>query len=50
MSRRLDASYLAELVIEHQLSEEDAREIAQALVSEIPRSAFRLDRASASSN
>ena len=44
MSRRLDASYLAELVIDHQLSEEDAHAIAKALVSEIPRTAFRLDR------
>jgi len=43
MSRRLDASYLAELVIDHQLSEEDAHAIAKALVSEIPKAAFRLD-------
>jgi glucuronate isomerase len=42
MSRRLDASYLAELVLDHQLAEEEARTIAQALVGDIPRNAFRL--------
>jgi glucuronate isomerase len=42
MSRRLDASYLAELVLDHLLAEEEAREIARALVGEIPRAAFRL--------
>ena len=42
MSRRLDASYLAELVIDHQLTEDEARTIARALVGEIPRRAFRL--------
>jgi glucuronate isomerase len=42
MSRRLDAAYLAELVVTHQLSEQEAHSIARALVSEIPRTAFRL--------
>ncbi len=42
MSRRLDAAYLAELVIDHQLSETEARAIAKALVGDIPRKAFRL--------
>jgi glucuronate isomerase len=42
MSRRLDAAYLAGLVVDHQLSEEEAHTIARALVSEIPRTAFRL--------
>ena len=42
MSRRLDASYLAELVLDHQLAEQEAHTIAQALVGEIPRAAFRL--------
>jgi glucuronate isomerase len=42
MSRRLDASYLAELVITHQLSEQEAHAIARDLVSSIPRTAFRL--------
>ncbi len=42
MSRRLDASYLAELVIDHQLAEDEAHTIARALVGQIPRNAFRL--------
>jgi glucuronate isomerase len=42
MSRRLDANYLAELVVNHQLTEDEAHAIARALVGEIPRSAFRL--------
>ena len=42
MSRRLDASYLAELVIDHQLAEDEAHTIARALVGEIPRSVFHL--------
>ena len=42
MSRRLDAAYLAELVLDHQLAEEEAHTIARALVDEIPRAAFRL--------
>ena len=44
MSRRLDARYLAELVIDHQLTEPDAHAIAKALVSDIPRAVFRLGR------
>jgi glucuronate isomerase len=43
MSRRLDASYLAELVLDHQLQEAEAHAIARALVSDIPRAAFRLE-------
>ncbi len=43
MSRRLDARYLAELVVDDQLSEGEAMALAQALVGEIPRTAFRLD-------
>jgi glucuronate isomerase len=42
MSRRLDASYLAELVLDHQLDEDEAQMVARALVDEIPRRAFRL--------
>lgn len=42
MSRRLDARYLAELVLDHQLGEDEAHQIARALVDEIPRTAFRL--------
>ncbi len=42
MSRRLDARYLAELVVDHQLSQDEALTLAEALVDEIPRTAFRL--------
>ncbi|GAA1438768.1 glucuronate isomerase [Leifsonia poae] len=42
MSRRVDASYLSSLVVSHQLTEEDAFTIAGRLVSDIPRSTFRL--------
>lgn len=42
MSRRLDAAYLATLVAEHQLTEEDALEVARALVSTRPIETFRL--------
>lgn len=42
MSRRCDAAYLAQLVAEHQLSEDDAAAIAQDLVSTIPITTFRL--------
>jgi glucuronate isomerase len=42
MSRRLDAAYLAGLVVNRQLTEDDAHTISQALVSDIPRTAFRL--------
>jgi glucuronate isomerase len=43
MSRRLDASYLAELVLDHQLREAEAHAIARALVDDIPRATFRLE-------
>ncbi|GAA4145166.1 glucuronate isomerase [Leifsonia shinshuensis] len=42
MSRRVDASFLASLVVTHQLAEEDAFTIARRLVDEIPRATFRL--------
>jgi glucuronate isomerase len=42
MSRRLDAAYLASLVVDHQLAENEAHAVAMALVSDIPRAAFRL--------
>ncbi len=41
-SRRLDATYLAELVSEHQLEIDDAHSIMQALVRDIPHAVFRL--------
>jgi glucuronate isomerase len=42
MSRRVDASFLASLVVTHQLGEEDAFAIARRLVDDIPRATFRL--------
>lgn len=42
MSRRVDASFLASLVVTHQLAEEDAFAIAHRLVDDIPRGTFRL--------
>ena len=42
MSRRLDSSYLAELVMRHRLDEDEARAIAHDLVAVNPRRAFKL--------
>ena len=42
MSRRLDAAYLAELVTEHRLSEEEALATAHDLVTTIPKKVFKL--------
>jgi glucuronate isomerase len=42
MSRRLDAAYLATLVAEHRLAEDEALETAVDLVSAIPAEAFKL--------
>lgn len=42
MSRRLDAAYLAQLVAEHRLDEDEALETAIDLVTTIPVTAFKL--------
>jgi glucuronate isomerase len=42
MSRRLDSGYLAGLVAEHRLDEDEALEVAVDLVSTQPRAVFRL--------
>jgi glucuronate isomerase len=42
MSRRLDAGYLAQLVAEHRLSEEEAADTLHDLVVTIPRKVFKL--------
>lgn len=42
MSRRMDAAYLASLVVGHQLTEDDAFALATRLVDDIPRTTFRL--------
>jgi glucuronate isomerase len=42
MARRVDAGYLADLVVTHQISEEDAMRTASRIVSDIPRATFKL--------
>ena len=42
MSRRLDSVHLAELVVEHRLSEDEAAEVVHALVADNPRKVFSL--------
>jgi glucuronate isomerase len=42
MSRRLDSAYLAQLVAEHRLEEDEAFETAVDLVTSIPKQAFKL--------
>jgi glucuronate isomerase len=42
MSRRVDAGWLAQLVAEHQLDEEEAVTTARALVTDQPRQVFKL--------
>lgn len=44
ISRRADASFLAGLVMTHQISENEAANIATALVREIPARAFKLEK------
>jgi glucuronate isomerase len=42
MSRRMDAAYLATLVAEHRLDEDEALDVAVDLVSSVPTGAFKL--------
>ena len=42
MSRRLDSAYLAELVVQHRLDEDEAFETGTDLVTTIPRQVFKL--------
>ena len=44
MARRIDCAYLAELVCDHRLDEDEAREVAIDLTYRLVRSAYRLDR------
>ena len=46
MSRRIDAGYLARLVVEHRLSEDDAKRIATDLTYNLPKQTYRIDAAS----
>ena len=43
LSRRVDANYLAGLVARHQVTEDEAHEMARALAVGLARSAYRLD-------
>lgn len=42
MSRRLEAPYVARLVVEHRLAEEEAHEVMHQLVDAYPRTEFKL--------
>jgi glucuronate isomerase len=42
MSRRLDSAYLAQLVVEHRIEEDEALETAVDLVTSIPKHVFKL--------
>jgi len=42
MARRVDCSFLAKLVAEHQLDEDEAHEVAQDLAVRLARSAYKL--------
>jgi glucuronate isomerase len=42
MSRRLDAAFVARLVAEHRLDEDEAYEVVHELVDTNPRRAFKL--------
>jgi glucuronate isomerase len=42
MSRRIDAGYLAGLVADHRLTEDEALDTARALVIDVPAAAFKL--------
>ena len=43
MARRLDAGYLARLVAEHRLTEDEAMSVAVALAHDLARGAFKVD-------
>jgi glucuronate isomerase len=45
LARRMDCAFLAGLVAEHRLSEEDAGEIAADLAYRLPKRAYKLDQA-----
>ena len=42
MARRIDCAYLARLVAEHRLREEEAYEVASDLAYNLPKLAYRL--------
>ena len=44
VARRIDCGYLAKLVAEHRMEEEDAVDVARTLAYELPKAAYKLDR------
>ena len=42
MARRVDCGFLAELVAEHQLDEDEAHEVAYALAYDLAKKAYKL--------
>ncbi|MEX2126349.1 MAG: glucuronate isomerase [Woeseia sp.] len=46
VARRVDCAYLAELVAEHRMSEDEAADVAVDLAYTLPRKAYKLDRSS----
>jgi glucuronate isomerase len=44
VARRVDCAFLASLVAEHRISEEEAADIAEDLAYTLPRKAYKLDR------
>ena len=45
VARRMDCAFLAELVADHRLDEDEAAELAVQLTYELPKRAYKLDRA-----
>ena len=43
-ARRIDAAFLARLVCEHRLDEDEALQVATDLTYHLPKQAYRLDR------
>ncbi|HEU4532434.1 MAG TPA: glucuronate isomerase, partial [Steroidobacteraceae bacterium] len=43
LARRVDCAYLAKLIAEHRLGEEEAHELAADLAYHLPRRAYKLD-------
>jgi glucuronate isomerase len=48
VARRVDCGYLARLVAEHRMAEDEARELAVDLAYNLPKQAYKLDRQSVS--
>ena len=42
LARRIDCGFLAELVAEHRLEEDEAHEVARALAYDLAKAAYRL--------